>query len=106
AVICSRRTISAKIKTSCNNAARCISDFRYSDSTFTFTYIGGSKRYFFLHEVQWFNTMAGFFVFFPFARRINKSSAFKGDPSCQRLVPLSAALWRFTVSLFLIYVYI
>lgn len=38
---------SAKIKTSCNKAALCLSDFRYSDSTFTFTYIGGSKRYFF-----------------------------------------------------------
>lgn len=47
-LVCKTSAVSAKIKTSCNNAALCLSDFRYSDSTFTFTYIGGSKRYFFL----------------------------------------------------------
>uniref|UniRef100_A0A8C6YNQ2 Uncharacterized protein n=1 Tax=Nothoprocta perdicaria TaxID=30464 RepID=A0A8C6YNQ2_NOTPE len=29
------------------DAALCVPDFRYSDSTFTFTYTGGAKRYFF-----------------------------------------------------------
>uniref|UniRef100_A0A8C4XKI3 Protein mono-ADP-ribosyltransferase PARP8 n=2 Tax=Telluraves TaxID=3073808 RepID=A0A8C4XKI3_FALTI len=33
----------------CKAEKDCLfADFRYSDSTFTFTYIGGSKRYFFL----------------------------------------------------------
>uniref|UniRef100_A0A663N7S3 Uncharacterized protein n=1 Tax=Athene cunicularia TaxID=194338 RepID=A0A663N7S3_ATHCN len=42
-LVCKTSAISAIKKTSCNNAALCLSDFRYSDSTFTFTYIGGSK---------------------------------------------------------------
>ncbi|KAG8456649.1 hypothetical protein GDO86_002433 [Hymenochirus boettgeri] len=36
----------------CKAEKDCLfSDFRYSDSTFTFTFLGGSKRYFPLNQL-------------------------------------------------------